>query len=282
MTSDLHDRFIFRRYIAICHPILAQKVCTVSRARRIIALTWLFVGIYCTPWLALTSTKPLRLAYQPEMEKCDYTLSRDQYLPLFLIDVIIFYVLPLLISVVLYTRMGFTLHQSVQALRHTHKGSPASPSTCSSPNWAGSTAKSKAKYCVPQRDSTDSIESTRLHGGTAFSNGSNCITSKRTENLQTSVMKSRCQVVKMLIIVVACFAVLWLPYRGLLVYNSVVAKPWQEMWYVDQSLNNRSNVSLCLIIYPFLLTSRYMLFAKTAVVSVKSSTERQKTLHLIE
>lgn len=41
------------RYIAICHPIKAQTVCTVSRAKKIIAGVWVFTCIYCMLWFFL-------------------------------------------------------------------------------------------------------------------------------------------------------------------------------------------------------------------------------------
>lgn len=36
----------------------------------------------------------------------------------------------------------------------------------------------------------------------------------------------------MLVVVVVVFATLWLPYRGLVVYNSIVEHRWMELWYL--------------------------------------------------
>ena len=49
--------FTVERYIAICHPMRAQTMCTVSRAKRIIVALWLFGVLYCAPWLALVTTR---------------------------------------------------------------------------------------------------------------------------------------------------------------------------------------------------------------------------------
>ena len=46
--------FTVERYIAICHPMRAQTMCTVSRAKHIIAGLWIFTIFYCAPWLGLT------------------------------------------------------------------------------------------------------------------------------------------------------------------------------------------------------------------------------------
>ncbi|KAF7699023.1 hypothetical protein HF521_003765 [Silurus meridionalis] len=45
--------FTVERYIAICHPMRAHTVCTVSRAKRIIAGVWAFTCVYCMLWLFL-------------------------------------------------------------------------------------------------------------------------------------------------------------------------------------------------------------------------------------
>ena len=45
------------RYIAICHPIKSKSICTLSRAKKIIAACWAFAIIYCSPWFFLASVK---------------------------------------------------------------------------------------------------------------------------------------------------------------------------------------------------------------------------------
>ncbi|GAU98738.1 hypothetical protein RvY_09846-2 [Ramazzottius varieornatus] len=222
--------FTIERYIAICHPMLAQKVCTVSRARNIILTTWAIVCLYSAPWLGLSGTRPLRLADVTGMEKCDYLLSRDMYIYFFLFDVVVFYCVPLLISVILYLRMGLVLHKSMQDLRKQigtrmplrgwsmRKSSSCTlenpPRNCASMSRGAST-KNPPKWLSVPGDESRTGPSTQRDTQTA-----------------NATMQSRCQVVKMLIVVVVCFAVLWLPYRGLLVYNSLVSKPWLNMWYV--------------------------------------------------
>jgi len=49
--------FTVERYIAIGHPMRAQTMCTVSRAKRIIVALWIFGVVYCAPWLGLSTTK---------------------------------------------------------------------------------------------------------------------------------------------------------------------------------------------------------------------------------
>ena len=49
--------FTVERYIAICHPIKSKSICTLSRAKKIIAACWAFAIIYCSPWFFLASVK---------------------------------------------------------------------------------------------------------------------------------------------------------------------------------------------------------------------------------
>ncbi len=68
----------------------AQTVCTVSRAKRIIAGVWAFTCVYCMLWLFLVD-----IQVNPDGRvQCGYRVSRDLYLPIYLIDFTIFYVDP--------------------------------------------------------------------------------------------------------------------------------------------------------------------------------------------
>lgn len=94
--------FTIERYIAICHPMKAQKMCTVHRAKRIITGVWIFAFIYCAPWLFLTKTVPIYYKGHTDIETCIFALSRKYYKGYYFADMILFYVFPLLLSCVLY------------------------------------------------------------------------------------------------------------------------------------------------------------------------------------
>ncbi|XP_022705340.1 thyrotropin-releasing hormone receptor-like isoform X1 [Varroa jacobsoni] len=110
--------FTVERYIAICLPMKAQTMCTVKRAKKIILAVWLFALCYCCPWLFfLTTTRPIYYRGQEHryVETCTYSLHRSFYMRFFFADIILFYVIPLILSCVLYGRMA-------QVLFHTDIG----------------------------------------------------------------------------------------------------------------------------------------------------------------
>ncbi|CAL8120948.1 unnamed protein product [Orchesella dallaii] len=173
--------FTVERYIAICKPFLAQAMCTLRRALKIVFCVWIFAVLYSTPWLFLATTFPIFYRGYPPLKMCDHKLSREQYLGYYFTDLILFYLIPLLLCILLYSKIAHCI------INQPFTGSPIVIST------------------------------------------GNGHTTEFQGNTRTS---SRTQVVKMLAIVSALFAVLWLPYRGLLVYNSVAEEKFMNVWYL--------------------------------------------------
>ncbi|RWS30784.1 thyrotropin-releasing hormone receptor-like protein, partial [Leptotrombidium deliense] len=176
--------FTVERYIAICHPMKAQKVCTVHRAKRIIIGVWIFALIYCCPWLFLTKVEPIYYKGYCDIETCTFALSRKHYLGYFFADLLIFYVFPLLLSCLLYALIARILFTNNNITKNVGNSRLCHPSTVNS------------KKNSPANDN------------------------------------ARVQVVKMLIVVVAVFATLWLPYRAWLVYNSFAEHRYMELWFL--------------------------------------------------
>lgn len=93
--------FTVERYIAICHPIKAQFLCTLSRAKKIILLVWALTSTYCVLWLFLSDIT--KLTYDNVvLLSCGYKVSRSHYLPIYFTDFAVFYVLPLTLATILY------------------------------------------------------------------------------------------------------------------------------------------------------------------------------------
>lgn len=103
--------FTIERYIAICHSIKAQFICTVSRAKRIIACVWIFTSLYCIMWFFLVDTNETFYA-DGVVVSCGYRVSRNLYMPIYFLDFTLFYVVPLIVATVLYGLIAKILFMS--------------------------------------------------------------------------------------------------------------------------------------------------------------------------
>ncbi|KAJ8335531.1 hypothetical protein SKAU_G00388730 [Synaphobranchus kaupii] len=181
--------FTIERYIAICHPMRAQTVCTVSRAKRIIAGVWALTCVYCLLWFFLVDIQ----VNADQRVQCGYRVSRDLYLPIYFIDFAIFYIVPLLLAIVLYALIARILYLGPL------------PRPANSEAHAATTLRRSCKE-PPE-------------GGAKAGR-------------HRSALSSRKQVTKMLAVVVVLFALLWMPYRTLVLVNSFVATPYLDAWFL--------------------------------------------------
>ncbi|XP_019365396.1 PREDICTED: thyrotropin-releasing hormone receptor-like [Gavialis gangeticus] len=181
--------FTVERYIAICHSIKAQLLCTVSRAKRIIAGVWLFTSLYCLMWFFLVDTSRVPFADGAQVS-CGYRVSRTLYLPIYFLDFALFYVIPLGVATVLYGLIARILFSNPL---------PATP-----------------QHARP---------GSGRQGQPASSMKLSCRGNK-------GALSSRRQVTKMLAVVVILFAVLWMPYRTLVVVNSFMDPPYLNIWFL--------------------------------------------------
>lgn len=103
--------FTVERYIGICHPLVAKYVCTVKRATVIIVCIWLFSIAYNSPWLIFVSLTPLNSTNPDGPQKCYFNLRRNEviYRVMYMSDIFVFYLLPLLLCLALYGRIGYVL-----------------------------------------------------------------------------------------------------------------------------------------------------------------------------
>ncbi|XP_018416064.1 PREDICTED: thyrotropin-releasing hormone receptor-like [Nanorana parkeri] len=185
--------FTVERYIAICHPMKAQTVCTVSRAKRIIAVVWVFTCIYCMMWFFLVDIQ----VNKSRQVQCGYKVSRNLYLPIYLTDFAIFYVIPLFVATILYGLIGRILFLSPI---------PNHPESTTD-RWREKSSKDKN---AAEADGNKANSRSRPKGA----------------------LSSRKQVTKMLAVVVVLFALLWMPYRTLVLVNSFMENPYLDPWFL--------------------------------------------------
>ncbi|TRY58759.1 hypothetical protein DNTS_034589 [Danionella cerebrum] len=181
--------FTIERYIAICHPIKAQFLCTLSRAKKIIFGVWLFTSMYCVMWFYLSDIQ--QVPYKDvTIITCAYKVSRNLYLPIYFFDFGIFFVLPLTLATVLYGLIARILFLNPL---------PSDPKEVKNGH---SISKSRKKQL------------------------------KSSSRCSSTTAASRRQVTKMLAVVVILFAVLWMPYRTLVVVNSFLREAYLDTWFL--------------------------------------------------
>jgi len=99
----------------------AQTMCTIRRAKRIIAGLWLTGIVYCSPWLYLTKTETIHFTddpQTPDIWRCGFRLDRHQYRAYYMADLGVFYIIPLVLTLVLYGFIARMLY-AVKAPRGT-------------------------------------------------------------------------------------------------------------------------------------------------------------------
>lgn len=111
VSSGSITAFTVERYIAICHSIQAKLICTVARAKRIIGAVWLLTALYCTMWFFLVDVQETLYADGVSVT-CGYRVSRNLYMPIYFLDLTLFYVVPLLLALVLYGLIARILFMS--------------------------------------------------------------------------------------------------------------------------------------------------------------------------
>ncbi|XP_061591291.1 thyrotropin-releasing hormone receptor [Cololabis saira] len=178
--------FTIERYIAICHCIKAQFICTVSRAKRIIAGVWMLTSLYCTMWFFLVDTNEA-VYDNGVVVTCGYRVSRSLYMPIYFLDFTLFYVIPLIVATVLYGLIARILFMSPLS---SHLNDRA--------------------------------------GGGSVHHGHSMISNKASQGAVTA----RKQITKMLAVVIILFALLWMPYRTLVVVNSIIDPPYHNSWFL--------------------------------------------------
>ncbi|XP_054748306.1 thyrotropin-releasing hormone receptor-like [Lytechinus pictus] len=203
--------FTIERYIAICHPMKAHIICSVSRATKIIITLWVFEIIYCSQWCFLLEYREQEYVGGHIFGRCWYHMDKVAYINgVYLVDCFLYYIVPVGVCIPLYAIIGRVLFRSTMTQNGIRRG-----------------------YEVGSREKENgNTTRLRLMKSNEGSNGSN--SPRRCKDSGSTAVSSRKQVIKMLVIVVALFGILWAPYRMLVVFNwfNTPAKQYYNEWFL--------------------------------------------------
>ncbi|KAH8863677.1 Thyrotropin-releasing hormone receptor [Schistosoma japonicum] len=192
--------FSVERWVGICYPMRAHYMCTIKRAIKIITGIWIFTLTYNIPWIFM-STTVIQYSEYGSFYTCTFKFKRTAYKAIYMCDLLIFYVLPLFITSVMYCQISWRL------FRTDNKGI----------SLVGKHINFNQTISPDKKDR------------------SYAIINESQQNLKLrkviSRVRARRQVVKLLMIIVILFASFWLPYRSMVVYNSFSLYGYHDLWF---------------------------------------------------
>uniref|UniRef100_A0A1A9WX90 G-protein coupled receptors family 1 profile domain-containing protein n=1 Tax=Glossina brevipalpis TaxID=37001 RepID=A0A1A9WX90_9MUSC len=107
------------RYFAIVHPITCKQILTAARLRIVILTVWVTSAVYSTPKFVFSKTiKNVHTVTGQEEEICVLDRKMFNSKLLDMINFVLLYVIPLLVMMILYTKIAIALWRSSQGLTH--------------------------------------------------------------------------------------------------------------------------------------------------------------------
>ncbi|XP_050462082.1 neuropeptides capa receptor-like [Cataglyphis hispanica] len=111
--------FSMERYLAICHPLRVYSMSGLKRPTRFILAAWSIAIVSAIPFAMYTKVNfveypPESGNYSADSAICAMLLPDMPRLPLYELSCIVFFLIPMLIILVVYTRMGLKIKSSTK------------------------------------------------------------------------------------------------------------------------------------------------------------------------
>ncbi|CAH1117734.1 unnamed protein product [Phaedon cochleariae] len=216
------------RYFAIIYPITCKQILTPIRLKLIIIGVWITCILYSSPKFYWGNTVTNPTAGNGTETLC--VLDRQKYnSKLFdIIHFVLFYVIPLAVMSLLYTRIAVCLWNSSEQLKKQLDASNNSD---------------HYQLCRKQSSRYNKKHQTQLNGEARLLQSTSSNGGMPNPNSSQNVLRARRGVIKMLIVVVCAFAVCNLPFHA--------RKMWQ---YWSSNYHGDTNFSALLTPLTFLCT----------------------------
>ncbi|XP_015371971.1 PREDICTED: neuromedin-U receptor 2-like isoform X2 [Diuraphis noxia] len=144
--------FTAERYVAICHPFMAQSMSKLSRAVKLIIIIWLVAGLFAVPqalqftvssWNGSSELMQCNIRSIPLMDT-DIELSTVS----FTLSTLLFFLLPMTLITVLYALIGLRLRRSDKLKRTITVRSTHGEKKISSPEYRANSSPKVLKMLV--------------------------------------------------------------------------------------------------------------------------------------
>ncbi|XP_076282853.1 neuropeptides capa receptor [Lasioglossum baleicum] len=111
--------FSMERYLAICHPLRVYTMSGLKRPIRFILVSWTIALVCAIPFAMYTKVNLVEYPpdsgnYSNDSAICAMILPNMPDFPLYELSSIIFFMIPMLVILVVYTRMGLKIRSSTQ------------------------------------------------------------------------------------------------------------------------------------------------------------------------
>ncbi|XP_043190446.1 cholecystokinin receptor type A-like [Amphibalanus amphitrite] len=181
------------RYIVIVYPMRSRSLCTMSNCKKAVIVVWSVALVLAAPVVITKEIHPARFGNNVTIVTIHYCKNKETMgLWLSIYQLLVLLILPAMLMIFFYSRVISELWKSTKTMKQM---TGARSSLIAKPNSRKATTSSSSPVAT--------MESTRVYCGRKN------VSSNQSKG--EDVMKTRKQVIKMLLLVIALFLICWGP-----------------------------------------------------------------------